>query len=1070
MPRFSTLTHDSRFLRRCAPPARLTPRRFAPPLALEAPERRDVPSGGTVIASQTDTLAWGSEQVAVTATVTADDSDYPGLYLWQYHVANVNFTGGGQYAGAGVFGLAFSTSPYADVAHATGPGTWGSMGGDIFGGDGESWDTYPGSPDVIAPGHGADFAFTTLPRELAQVDAQASDTDFACHAAGTVLGPGDVPPLAAQDDVYGVGHDQTLTVSAAEGVLANDTGGDTAQLTAFLLAAPSQGAVTLAPDGSFSYTAAAGYVGTDSFTYEAWDGVEMSEATVTIDVGPVAHDDDYQVSHDHTLSVSADDGVLANDVAGTGSPLSATLVSAPSGGTLSLAADGSFAYTPPAGFLGEVSFTYQTSDGVFASNVATVTIDITNDAPVGEPVAYSTFQDRPLSIEPADGVLSDASDSDGDPVTAELVTGPAHGSLSFNADGSFVYTPQQGYAGPDSFTYRPADGLTPGEPAAVTIQVNQSVNLGVHPSAVAAADVNGDGQPDAIVADDGASTVSVFLRQADGTLATTPVFQVPFGPDSRPEALVAADFNHDGKADLAVPDSVSATVFILLGNGDGTFQAPTPVAVGDSPKSLALGDFNHDAETDLAVANAGSNSVSILLGDGFGGFTRGQDVPLASSPGAVAAGDVTGDGTADLVVSDPALNSIAVFAGNGDGTFQPPVSYAVGIDPTALVVADLNGDGVADVAVANTGGNTVSVLLATGQGMLASATGYAAGTGPVALVAADLRGSGNLDLAVADGGSSTVSYLANQGDGTFGDLTNPSATAATNGTPTALATGDFNGDGRNDLLVARTAAPGLDLLVTLAPEPPRIGRDPKYVNEGTPNPGVRGGFAWFVYWQIYVPANARMVGKDKVGPSATGGYILQHVVRTIDVRDIDNPNQPYDADLGDGQRISSFYQAFRRTADNPYVLDYWEAWRVDRDSDHPADGQTVLWRGANAQALKQIGINTPSMPVSDMYLFGGVTDDRRLRGSITITGELYYIDGLNALPPAFRTYDFGQAPAGIIPCMPTRGNEEVFAAIRRTPGITMSERYDHSITATWDDRMRQGKTDVPPPTLRRNPE
>src|SRR5262249_47853902 len=165
-------------------------------------------------------------------------------------------------------------------------------------------------------------------------------------------------------------------------------------------------------------------------------------------------------------------GVLANDTDADNDPLSAVLVSGPSHGTLALDPAGQFIYTPDPNFSGTDSFTYKATDGTAESNAAMVTINVTpvNDAPSAAPDSYTINEDETLAVAAA-GVLANDSDVEGDALSAVLVSGPAHGTLSLNADGSFDYTPNADFNGIDSFTYNANDGLANGL-ATVTITVN----------------------------------------------------------------------------------------------------------------------------------------------------------------------------------------------------------------------------------------------------------------------------------------------------------------------------------------------------------------------------------------------------------------------------------------------------------------------------------------------------------------------------------------------------------------------------------------------------------------------
>src|SRR5271165_2554884 len=196
-----------------------------------------------------------------------------------------------------------------------------------------------------------------------------------------------------------------------------------------------------------------------------------------------------------------------------------------------------------------------------------------------------------------------------------------------------------------------------------------------------------------------------------------PLQPIPINPDgSGPVALVTGDFTGDGRTDLAVANSGSNNVSILMGNGDGTFQSPVTYAVGSDPEALVTGDFTGDGRTDLAVANSGSNDVSILLGNGDGTFQTQVTYAVGSSPDAIVAGDFTGDGRTDLAVANHFDNDVSVLLGNGDGTFQPQATYAVGSDPTAIAAGDFTGDGRTDLAVTNYGSFDSSGNLIPGIG------------------------------------------------------------------------------------------------------------------------------------------------------------------------------------------------------------------------------------------------------------------------------------------------------------------------------------------------------------------
>jgi fibro-slime domain-containing protein len=294
-------------------------------------------------------------------------------------------------------------------------------------------------------------------------------------------------PVAA-NDIYSTSEDIPLSVNVATGVLANDADNPGNTLTASILAQPATGgSVVLNADGSFIYTPTANFNGSVSFTYRAFDTELYSTATVTIVVNPVndipaAIPDVYTVNEDAALSVSAP-GVLINDSDADGTSLTAYVVDPPiqPGHTITMAANGSFTYTRPLNFNGQITFTYGVTDGSANSAKVTDTITVTpvNDAPTAGNDAYNISEGVALNVPSAGNpnVLANDVDIDGDALKTELVTGilPAQGSLVFRDDGSFTYTPAAFLNGTVTFTYRVKDAALYSAPATVNIFIG-SVN------------------------------------------------------------------------------------------------------------------------------------------------------------------------------------------------------------------------------------------------------------------------------------------------------------------------------------------------------------------------------------------------------------------------------------------------------------------------------------------------------------------------------------------------------------------------------------------------------------------
>jgi hypothetical protein len=329
---------------------------------------------------------------------------------------------------------------------------------------------------------------------------------------------------------------------------------------------------------------------------------------------------------------------------------------------------------------------------------------------------------------------------------------------------------------------------------------------------IAVADVNGDGKPDVLVVNYCiASTnctnglVGVLLGNGDGTFQATVTYS---SGGFHAVSLVVADVNGDGKPDLIVANQcfshancVDGGVGVLLGNGDGTFQPPVTCNTAlRSTSSVAVGDINGDGKPDLVETSDGI--VGVLLGNGDGTF---QPVTNLSVEGvAVAIVDVNGDAKDDLLVGNSV--GVGVLLGNGDGTFQPEVIYSNGAGASSIAVADVNEDGKLDLATMDGESGNVSVLLGNGDGTFQPAVTYggATGLGTPSVALADVNGDGKLDLVAvtfqidSKGDGGIVVFLGN-GDGTF----QPAVVFGSGGYYAwSSAVADVNGDGKPDLVAA----------------------------------------------------------------------------------------------------------------------------------------------------------------------------------------------------------------------------------------------------------------------------
>jgi len=346
---------------------------------------------------------------------------------------------------------------------------------------------------------------------------------------------------------------------------------------------------------------------------------------------------------------------------------------------------------------------------------------------------------------------------------------------------------------------------------------------GAFPAAIG--DFNNDGQPDLLTLNYQNNNTTRILTLALGSPG--PNFQAP--PESFSsvaDVLATGDFNEDGKLDVIASNGFNNLASVALGQGNGTFISRPSFAVlppNNSAGSFVVGDFNGDHHLDLVTTSFTKyGQIFLTLGNGNGSFNPGVRVDVGIHSNFVAAGDVNGDGKLDLVATNFGIGgtgNVQVALGNGDGTFQSAISYSAGnFDPNFVSIGDLNGDGKLDLFVINSGNpGSFDVLLGNGDGTFqAPSPATTLGTYPMQPLLIDLNGDGKLDVVIQMNNSTQNLYvLLGRGDGTFQAAQIYNLTAGPSYVTGTAVVADFNSDGIIDIAVPYGAVvdtAGIDIL------------------------------------------------------------------------------------------------------------------------------------------------------------------------------------------------------------------------------------------------------------------
>jgi len=339
-----------------------------------------------------------------------------------------------------------------------------------------------------------------------------------------------------------------------------------------------------------------------------------------------------------------------------------------------------------------------------------------------------------------------------------------------------------------------------------------------NPYDICSTDFNGDAIPDLATANANSKDVSVFLGTGTGTFGTATNFTVT--TVNYPEGICSADFNNDGKKDIATTIAYNGQnrVSIILGNGDGTFGPATTFTTAAGPISICAADFNSDNNQDVATCNTSGSNISVLFGNGAGSFGAPANYSTGSSnPYEIITADFNGDNKPDLATANnTSSGSISIFLNLGAGTFPASgITYACGTSPNGLCAGLFNGDGFIDIAAGAFGDGAVSMLMGNGTGSFGAATQFTVGVSPTAICNADFNGDANLDVAITDYNGTPQCYVL-LGDGAGNLGTSTGYAVGTN--PLSIISGDFDANGKKDLAMSNYNNNSVSVILNKGPD------------------------------------------------------------------------------------------------------------------------------------------------------------------------------------------------------------------------------------------------------------
>jgi hypothetical protein len=335
--------------------------------------------------------------------------------------------------------------------------------------------------------------------------------------------------------------------------------------------------------------------------------------------------------------------------------------------------------------------------------------------------------------------------------------------------------------------------------------LSSSPGAGLAPVSIAVADVNNDGKPDLMAADDIGNTISVLTNNGSGifTLASSP------GVGLTPISVSAGDLNGDGRIDLASANFGTNTLSLLTNNGTGGFVLASSLVVDGEPTSVAIMDLNGDGKKDLVCTGFTNSRLSVLTNSGGGNFVLASFPPVGEGPSWVTVADVNGDNKPDLITANNSTNTLSILTNRGGGNFTLSSTPVVGSQPYSVTAADINGDGKLDLISADTADNTLTVLTNDGSGGFVFALTLPVGVSPYSVTAADLNLDGKMDLICGSIFPSKLTVLINNGGNSFTVL----PTSPVGEQPYSVTAADLNADGKPDIITANGGDNNLSILL-----------------------------------------------------------------------------------------------------------------------------------------------------------------------------------------------------------------------------------------------------------------